>query len=66
MTMESDKFDTKELHAIDDRIFPERKLLKNHEPSEIDEETLRKLPYWKQWLYRTAKEIRAKQNSASY
>jgi len=24
---------------------------------EIDEEILKKLPYWKQWLYRTAKEL---------
>jgi len=26
---------------------------------EIDEETLKKLPYWKQWLYRTIKEIQS-------
>jgi hypothetical protein len=23
----------------------------------IDEETLRKLPYWKQWLYKAVKEV---------
>jgi hypothetical protein len=23
---------------------------------EIDEDTLKKLPYWKQWLYKTLKE----------
>lgn len=24
---------------------------------DVDEETLKKLPYWKQWLYKTLKEI---------
>jgi len=24
---------------------------------EIEEETLKKLPYWKQWLYNTVKEL---------
>jgi len=24
---------------------------------EIDEESLKKLPYWKQWLYGTAREL---------
>jgi len=24
---------------------------------EIDDETLKKLPYWKQWLYKTAREL---------
>jgi hypothetical protein len=24
---------------------------------EIDEETLKKLPYWKQWLYKAVKEV---------
>jgi hypothetical protein len=24
---------------------------------EIDDETLKRLPYWKQWLYKTAREL---------
>jgi hypothetical protein len=28
---------------------------------EIDDEILKKLPYWKQWLYRTAKELETKE-----
>jgi hypothetical protein len=30
---------------------------------EIDEETLKKLPYWKQWLYKTVRELSAKEGA---
>jgi len=31
--------------------------MSNFQIPDIDEDTLKKLPYWKQWLYSTVKEI---------
>jgi len=33
---------------------------------DIDEETLRKLPHWKQWLYMTMKEISEKSQAQQH
>jgi hypothetical protein len=38
-----------------------RRKLRSMRVPEIDEESLKKLPYWKQWLYKTAKELSAKE-----
>jgi hypothetical protein len=47
--------------ASDCRNLLSRRKLRSMIVPEIDEESLKKLPYWKQWLYRTARELSAKE-----